>query len=1245
MIFTERTIKVTNGASQINSPIVLYKGDKNVKIRFKIVDCPYTYSKNVDNIIEVSEASYAQLVIKTPNDGLPIFSDIAGTESGYVTFTITGEMIDEAKEVGKYSFQVRLLDDEQFSRITIPEVVDGIDVRDPIAIEDISPTNEVDIATVGYALTTAATPEDAFNSEGNYNKTTWGTGDRITASKLNKMEAGIDGVNKKVASGGTGSVDLSSYAKITDLPTKTSQLTNDSGYITNIPDEYITETELNAKGYATTSQIPTVPTNVSELTNDAHYVTEQYVDDVVHNASISGGYTHPATHPASMITGLSTVATSGSYNDLTDKPTIPNKTSQLTNDSDFVNSTYVTNKIAEAQLGGGEVDLSGYVTKEIGNANQITFADGQTFQSKLEAGTFKGDKGDKGDTGEQGLKGDPGDQGPKGDKGEKGDTGEQGPQGIQGPKGDKGDTFTYEDFTPEQLASLKGEKGDTGEQGPQGPAGANGQDGLTTAISVNGTTYTHVDGLITLPNYPTSVGTGEVLSPSDLEKLAPYFTATNLADILIEMYYMINPLVQVESVTLNKNSLTINKGDTYQLNATVLPPDANNLSVTWETDAPGVISIENGLVTALEEGTATITCSSVMNNEIKDTCSVKVQVVELVTNGLIAWFDAEDGNNAERTATLPNKVSDGTGVMTLNNLTYTEENGFANGGVRFDGSTSNASITGLSWGSGTDYTIDLEITEHLCRSSKWCKIGFGSNPTDALFQFGNGNYDIKISGTAMKNSAASDYRKNFAPIILDQRLIVTLKREGTTAKTFFNGVLMYETTVSTTPNPGTVYNIGINNNKIDSPDATWYSSRFYNVALSDEDIIKNHKYIINKQRRTIKDIPIVRITGDISNVLSDKIGDQRANVQISFESEALSFYNKYATIGVQGNSSLQYDKKNFKIKMFDDEAMTIKYKAKMKDGWLSGNSYHLKANFIDPSQARNIVSVQTIKSAWKEPLPVECPAVVDGFPIHIYNNDTYLGLYTWNTKQDDKMFGIDELNPNHRVMRCEKNEAGCSCSFRRLASAQVADWEDRIDDTNTDRTQLDVLIQWVMDCKNDTTKFKNECSQHFNINYLLDYYIWVYFNAGTDSLAKNMTIVTYDGNIWYCIPYDMDGTLGNKWNGQLDILTSSLACPSEYECKDSLLWELVSAAFVDEIKARYAELRQTHICENGIIKNFRDFTNDIEDLRFDDAVPNGVLSDLTYNGNRHYNKNYSATRNWILERIAYCDTQFGYSEE
>lgn len=164
---------------------------------------------------------------------------------------------------------------------------------------------------------------------------------------------------------------------------------------------------------------------------------------------------------------------------------IPTKTSQLTNDSSFATETYVANKIAEASLSGGEVDLSGYVTKGIGNASQITFSDGETFQTKLEAGTLKGDKGDQGLQGIQGEKGDTGEQGIQGEKGEKGDKGDKGDQGIQGLKGDKGD------------------KGDTGEQGPQGIQGPAGVDGLTTAISVNGNTYTHSNGTITLPNYPT----------------------------------------------------------------------------------------------------------------------------------------------------------------------------------------------------------------------------------------------------------------------------------------------------------------------------------------------------------------------------------------------------------------------------------------------------------------------------------------------------------------------------------------------------------------------------------------------------------------------------------------------------------------------------------------------------------------------------------------------------------------------
>ena len=50
--------------------------------------------------------------------------------------------------------------------------------------------------------------------------------------------------------------------------------------------------------------------------------------------------------------------------------------------------------------------------------------------------------------------------GPQGPQGPQGEQGPQGPQGEQGPQGGKGDPFTYDDFTQEQINTLKGEKGD-----------------------------------------------------------------------------------------------------------------------------------------------------------------------------------------------------------------------------------------------------------------------------------------------------------------------------------------------------------------------------------------------------------------------------------------------------------------------------------------------------------------------------------------------------------------------------------------------------------------------------------------------------------------------------------------------------------------------------------------------------------------------------------------------------------------
>ena len=133
---------------------------------------------------------------------------------------------------------------------------------------------------------------------------------------------------------------LTGYAKKTEIPTKTSELTNDSGYITNTALE----------PYAKTVDIPT---KTSQLNNDSGYITANDVPvksvdgatgDVVTNAvkTTTQTLTDAQKQQARTNIGAGTSSFDGDYNSLTNKPTIPTKTSQLTNDSGFITDAALT---------------------------------------------------------------------------------------------------------------------------------------------------------------------------------------------------------------------------------------------------------------------------------------------------------------------------------------------------------------------------------------------------------------------------------------------------------------------------------------------------------------------------------------------------------------------------------------------------------------------------------------------------------------------------------------------------------------------------------------------------------------------------------------------------------------------------------------------------------------------------------------------------------------------------------------
>ena len=134
------------------------------------------------------------------------------------------------------------------------------------------------------------------------------------------------------------------------VPTKTSELTNDSGFIT-------TETD------------PTVPSYVKAITladinnwnNKQNALVSGSTIKTINNETLLGsGNINIEGNVYTAGTGINIDAnneisnTITSYDDLSDLPTIPTKTSDLLNDSDFVSS----NTLADVAFSGSYVDLS-----------------------------------------------------------------------------------------------------------------------------------------------------------------------------------------------------------------------------------------------------------------------------------------------------------------------------------------------------------------------------------------------------------------------------------------------------------------------------------------------------------------------------------------------------------------------------------------------------------------------------------------------------------------------------------------------------------------------------------------------------------------------------------------------------------------------------------------------------------------------------------------------------------------------
>ena len=366
---------------------------------------------------------------------------------------------------------------------------------------------------------------------------------------------------------------------LTEVPTKVSELENDKGYLTSIPSEYVTETELENKDYATETfvinkiaeaQLDGGEVNLDGLatkddlntkvdkvngkglsTNDYTTQEKNKLNGIENNAN---NYVHPEKHNVSMIDGLANVATSGNYNDLSNKPTIPSIQGLAT-------EQYVDNAIANAQLGGGgeggSVNLESYAKTDYVD-NQIQEYTGGKKQRYVTQNQFDAMSEE-----------------------------EQNDEAMVWNITNKEERPIPTDLVlNDNMLTLQDEHGN------------NIGDGVYLEISNSNSGTTADSVVLTSPN-------------GSLFKII----VDNSGQLSTEEYFGI----QCDSITLNMSSATLIEGRSIQLDAIVTPIDCQ-YPVIWSTDSENC-TVEEGIVTAITAGNYVVTAQC---GKKSATCNIEV---------------------------------------------------------------------------------------------------------------------------------------------------------------------------------------------------------------------------------------------------------------------------------------------------------------------------------------------------------------------------------------------------------------------------------------------------------------------------------------------------------------------------------------------------------------------------------------------------------------------------------------------
>lgn len=386
------------------------------------------------------------------------------------------------------------------------------------------------------------------------------------------------------------------------------------------------------------------------------------------------------------------------------------------------------------------------------------------------------------------------------------------------------------------------------------------------------------------------------------------------------------------------------------------------------------------------------------------------------------------------------------------------------------------------------------------------------------------------------------------------------------------------------------------------------------------------------------DIPTIFISGSIPDSKSYVAGE------LEYVSKTTKFH-AYTYIKLQGNSTLRLPKKNYTVNLYSDENRNVRLNKEFKN-WGFHNNFVLKADYNDILHARNVVGAKLWSKVVQsrndyDTLPEELKnspnhGAIDGFPVRVYVNGTYNGLYTWTIPKCDWMVGMDSTNANHVLLSAEFNDNGDvnyqynPCNFNTLWDGNKNYFDVEVGENSAVLvSSLNAVIEAIIN--DDSVALE----QSLDIKSAIDYFIFQEVILGTDGLAKNMLLATYDMSKWYLSAYDMDSTFDLDWNGKIWENYDSAMPYAPYNNRYSSLLSYIQGYYRDVYVERYTELRKSVLSYSSIIEEFEKYINIYgEDIYIQDTAIYPDIPSVTYN-------TLNSLRNFVRNRLEFLDFTYG----